>query len=70
MLDSVNDFFVATMNHGALLWVTEVTACSLNNIACIRIGVATFWALESFCGGREFAAKSTFVALIDRGVGA
>lgn len=46
MLDAVRNLLMATMNHRALNWITQIPASTLRHVALAWIGIAALRALE------------------------
>lgn len=47
MFDAGGYFFMVTFHHRTDLRIAEIAACAFYDVACLRIGIAAFRALES-----------------------
>ena len=69
VLDPVNDFFMAAMNHWPLLWVAEVATSPLNNVTGCWVAVTALWAFKATGSCFKLALVATLKALINAGIG-
>ena len=66
MFDAGGYFFMATFHHRTDLRIAEIAACAFYDVACLRIGIAAFRALESAFGRIEVPFETALQAVIDR----